>query len=306
VQAPLNRAGYPYPLPALGAPLRVAFVGSRPDVDCCVPHAPSGGVAPTFVDHRRDGDHRELRAALAAAAPHVVVVLDAASVPAALLASVGAATLGVVAGAKVPSESYDRLVSPLADATADVWRSFPLPVDDRIYAPVRSSGRAPRALFVGASSDYRERFLIRAKHEHDLLHYAHGLWGGELREVFARTEVAVNVHRDGRPAFEHRVLLHLAAGHLLLSEPLDPSHGLEAEIDFIPVVRSDELVNVLDQLRARPDLHERVRHTGRAKAEEHRASRVWPRVIGDLLDHVAAFGTPRSVTAPRRSAAPAG
>jgi hypothetical protein len=305
---PLDRAGYPYPLPAVGAPLRVAFVGSRPEFDACVLHAPAGGLAPTFIDHRREGDLRELRAALAAAAPHVVVVFDAAGVPAGLMDGLRATTLGVVDGHERRLVSrYDRLVSSTAADALEVWRTFPLPVDDRIYAPVDARARPPRALFVGASTAYRERFLVAAKHEHDLLHYAHGLWGAALREACARCDVAVNVHRDGQPAFEHRVLVHLAAGQLLLSEPLLPAYGLEPEIDFIPIVRPDELVIVLDQLRGdRPDLHERVRQSGRLKADEHRASRVWPRVLGDLLDDVAAFGTHLSVTAPPQSVARGG
>lgn len=304
MEAPEDRAGYPYALPDPGAPLRVAFVGARTEIEACVPHAPAPAIAPALVDHRRGGDERELRAALAAAAPHVIVVLDAAGVPAAALADVRAATLGVVTDRDELPAGYDRLVCPRP--RDDVWRVFPLPVDDRFYGPVRVLDDAPSALFVGTSTDYRERFLIQAKHEHDLLHYAHGLWGDELRAVFARCAVAVNVHCDGQPAFEHRVLVHLAAGHLLLSEPLAPAFGLEPEVDYVPIVRSDELVTLLHQLRDRPALHERVRHSGRAKAEAHRASVVWPRVLRDLVDHLAAFGSERALTAPRRSAAPAG
>ena len=306
MQGPVDRAGYPFALPPVGAALRVAFVGSYRDFDACVLHAHAGGLEPTFIDHRRDGDLRELRAALSAVSPHVVVVLDAQTVPAALLEELRAATLGILAGERGDVGGYDRLASPGPTDAPDLWRAFPLPVDDRMYAAVRTRARTPRALFVGASSEYRERFLIRAKHEHDLLHYAHGLWGDQLREIFSRTDVAINVHRDGAPAFEHRVLLHLAAGHLLLSEPLAPAHGLEPELDYIPIVRADELVTVLDRLVERPDLHERVRQSGRLKADEHRASRVWPRVLSDLVDDVAAFGTPRSVTAPPRSAARGG
>ena len=274
MRGPLERAGYPYALPAVGAPLRVAFVGPRPDFDACVPHAPVAGIVPSFVDWRDGDDRRELRAALAAAAPHVVVALDAPHLPADTLDDLGAASLGIVAA---PSSGgvagYDRLVSTTATPTPDIWRSFPLPVDDRVYAPVRMLGGSSRALFVGASTAYREQLLVKAKHEHDLLHYAHGLWGDAMREVFSNVDIAINVHREGGTAFEHRVLLHLAAGHLLLSEPLAPLQGLEPEVDFIPIARSDELIVVLDQTRDCRELHQRVRRSGRAKAEEYRASR---------------------------------
>ena len=325
VPAPLDRDAYPYPLPPVGVPLRVAFVGSRSAFDGCALHLPAGGLVPAFVDFRAGVDPMELKGALRAAAPHVVVVFGPQGIPAGLLSDLPAATLGFLTepvqrweGAPPPEVtdpelsrtdvtafdrlvSFDALVASTAGATTPVWRSMPLPVDDRMYAPVRPADRPPRALFLGSSSEHREQFLVQAKHEYDLLHYAHGLWGDDLRDVLGRTDIGVNVHTDREPGFENRVLLHLAAGHVLLSEPLSPLHGLEADIDFIPIMRPDELLFVLGQLHRRPDLYDRVRLRGRAKAEWYRASRVWPRVVGDLLDDLAAFGTAR-VTALRRYA----
>jgi hypothetical protein len=286
---------------------------------------------PAFVDFRPGIDPLEVKAALRAVAPHVVVVFGPHRVPAGLLSDLPAATLGFLTQPIARSEempapavpagdgelsrtdvtgfdrlvSFDALVADAGGATSPVWRSIPLPVDDRMYAPVRAAHRPPHALFLGSSSEHRESFLIHAKHEYDLLHYAHGLWGDALREVLGRTDVGINVHTDREPSFENRVLLHLAAGHLLLSEPLSPLHGLEAEIEFIPIMRPDELLSALEELQRRPDLYNRVRLRGRAKAEDYRASRVWPRVLGDLLDDLAAFGTGR-VTALRRYAAHGG
>ena len=50
------------------------------------------------------------------------------------------------------------------------------------------------------------------------------------------------------------------------------------------------LIEAIVGLRAYPDLHAAVRRRGRRKAEQFRASRVWPRVIGDLQRDVPAFG----------------
>jgi hypothetical protein len=309
VPGPLDRAAYPYALPPVGAAVRVTFVGPRASFDAHALHRPAGGVAPTFVDFRAGDDAGELHAALRAAAPHVVVVLGADVVPAGLLTDVPAATLGVVMQAMPPAIApvdYDRILACDPDVSGEsVWRVAPLPIDDRMYGSVGPMRRPARALFLGESTEYREDFLIQAKHEHDVLHYAHGLWGDALREVLEKVDVGLNIHRDGESRFERRVLLHLAAGHLLVSEPLTPLHGLEPEIDFVPVARSDELVSVLGQLARRRDLHDRVRIRGHAKAADYRASRVWPRLVGDLLDDLAAFGTER-ITAPRRSAARAG
>ncbi|MDX6722341.1 MAG: hypothetical protein QOD73_745 [Solirubrobacteraceae bacterium] len=294
----LDRTAYPYRLPPAHAPLRVAFVGQRAIFEECALHAPAGGLLPTFVDFREGADARELQAALRAAAPHAVVVFAPEVVPPGAFADLRAPILGVLADHRPPptAAEYDRILSPDPRAGDAVWRCAPLPVDDRMYAPVGAARRPPRACFLAASTTYRERFVIQAKHEYDVLHYAHGLWGDALREVLGKVDVAINVHVDEHLAFESRVPLHLAAGHLLLSEPLSPTHGLEPEIDFVPILRPDELLTVLGQLRWSPDLHDRVRLRGRAKAEDYRASRMWPRLVGDLLDDVAAFGTARAVS----------
>lgn len=308
--------------PRFGDPIRVAFVGQETYFAQCALHEAAGNLKPRFFDFRAGvgEDAAALRDALDDWGAHVVVVFRPEIVPPGAFAGLRAATLGFVTeplrrdgGADHPDldwreselaltdpANFDRIVAfdPHVAATADrhapVWRSLPLPVDDRIYRPVVPSAAVPRILFVGYSTEHRERFLINAKHSYDVLHYAHGLRGDELREVFARTDVALNLHGEEYPSFENRVLLHLAAGHLVISEPLEPTHGLEAGIDFLEIRRPDELMTLLYQLTRRPDTFERVRHRGRAKADDYRASRIWPRVIADLLDDVRAFGSARA------------
>jgi hypothetical protein len=162
----------------------------------------------------------------------------------------------------------------------DGRRVQPLPVDDRLYAePSRRSG----ALYVGRSTEHRERMLIPAKHAHDVVHYAHGLVGEALREAMANAGVGIALHAEPGPGFPPQALLHLAAGHLLLAEPLEPAYGLEPGVDFLEVRSGAEIVSVLDELRQAPDRFDAVRDSGRRKAEEHRASRVWPSLTARTL-----------------------
>jgi hypothetical protein len=256
------------------APLRVAFVGAEVAIDACILHAPAGGFSPALVDFRADDDARELAAALDVVAPDVVVVFAPSRLPQALLSGLPATKLYVATEPdEEPPDGYDAVVS---------WM-LPLPVDDRMFADVRPWQDPPRALFLGASTEYRERFLVDAKHRHDLLHYAHGLWGDDLRRVFARVDVGVNVHAAGQPTFEHRVLLHLAAGHLVLSEALEPAFGLRADTDYVPIASSHDLLRILGELEERPERYGGIRASGRAAVEAHRASRVWPVLLRDLL-----------------------
>ena len=44
----------------------------------------------------------------------------------------------------------------------------------------------------------------------------------------ARADVQLNLHNNPYPTFENRVCIALAAGHLVISEPLSPTHGLQA------------------------------------------------------------------------------
>jgi hypothetical protein len=155
----------------------------------------------------------------------------------------------------------------------------PLPVDDRLYADVGAWRRPPRALFLGRSSEHRERMLIASKHEHDLVHYAHGLAGDALRAVLATADIGVALTPDGAPGLSPQALLHLAAGQLLIAEPLEPAAGLTAGVDHVTVVSGAELVTLLRAIRAHPEDYDEVRARGRRKAEEHRASVLWPQLV---------------------------
>jgi hypothetical protein len=295
VTAALVHDGMPYPLPPPGAPLRVTFLGPAATVGAHALHVPAAGLQPRFVDVRAGADAGAMAAALEDSAPHVVVALAPDVVPPEALAGVAAATLAVAsAGAAPDAHAFDRVLRTPGPDRAAGWRSRPLPVDDALYAPVRRSRRPPRALFLGRSTEHREWVLAPANHEHDVVHYAHGLTGTALTDVLAATDIGIALHPGSQHGFPSQALLHLAAGQLLLSERLAPACGLEPGIDFLEIESTDGLLTLLYQLRLRPDSYDRVRVRGRLKAEEHRASRVWPRIVGDLLEDIRVFGTERA------------
>jgi hypothetical protein len=316
-----RRADAPYPVPSPGTPLRLAFVGQSTFFEACALHADGPRIATRFVEFRYGSDAAAMRHALDAFRPHAVLVFRPETIPAGAFDGMRAATVGFLTE-PIPRThgrgshpdlhrrrtelewlhpaSFDRIVSfdplvvPTADAFMPVWRSLPLPVDDRFFAPVRRLQRPPRLVFVGRSTPHREQMLIKAKHEFDLVHVAFGVGAGELRRLMAETDVAVNVHNEPYPSFENRVPLHLAAGHLVLSEALSPTHGLEPGIDYLEIESADDLVRYARELNAFPDSQHRVRVRGRHKAELFRASAVYPRLIGDLLADLAAFGSDRA------------
>jgi hypothetical protein len=316
----LTHTRVPYRRRALGAPLRLAFVGQSTFFDACALHERSERVVTRFVEFRAGGDADAMLAALAAHRPHAVVVFRPEIIPPGAFADLRGATLGFLTeplprtrGRRSHADlrrrradleqmdpanfdrvvSFDPLIAPAADEIMPVWRSLPIPVADRLYAPVRRMESAPTALFVGRSTPHREQFLRRAKLESDVLHAAFGVGADELEELMREHQVAINVHNEPYPSFENRVCLHLAAGHLVISETLSPSHGLEPGIDYIEVEDGNALARVLASVSRFPNSCHRIRVSGRRKAEAFRASRVYPRLIADLLRDIAIFGTDR-------------
>lgn len=283
-------------MPPLGVPLRVAFLGPVATVAPHAMHRQEGGVLPRFLDVRADTAAYTLRAALRDFSPHVVVVLAPDVVPTDALAGIRAATLAVTSAETraLDEHGFDRVLRTPGPGQGGGWRSRPLPIDDDLYAAVRRSARPPRALCVSRSTPHREWILSPANHEHDVLHYAHGLTGSAFADVLASTDIGVALHPGPVHGFPPQALLHLAAGQLLLAERLAPASGLEPGIDFLEIASRDSLVTMLAQLRLRPNAYDRIRVRGRLKAESHRASRVWPRIIGDLLHDIRVFGTPRA------------
>src|SRR5260221_347632 len=109
--------------------------------------------------------------------------------------------------------------------------------------PTPAPGAALRIAFVGQSTYFRatsldeqsERSVLRIKHEFDILHLAFGVDADGLEDVLDEHDVTINLHNEPYESFENRVCIHLAAGHLVISEVLNPRHGLEPGIDYLEV-----------------------------------------------------------------------
>jgi hypothetical protein len=305
--------------------VRVAFVGQATFFEACSLEPGPHGLQPRFFEFRRGADAGGLVGELRAFDPDVAIVFRPENVPAGALHGLRAKTVGFLteplprqlSGAPVHEDlerrlwelrhvdpsNFDRVVAfdPHIAATAHevvpVWRALPLPVADRYFAPLPlppPTADPPRALFVGRSTPHREQLLADTKRHADVLHLAFGVDADELQAALAGHDVGINLHNNPYPSFENRVCLHLAAGHLVLSEWLHPTHGLEPGLDFIVTQTAGEILHALLSLRRFPAMWHRVRVRGRRKAEQFRASRVYPRLLHDLFADLAAFGSARA------------
>lgn len=284
----------------------------------CALAAPSGGLDPAFVDFRAGARPEPLLATLQQLHPDVVIVFRPEIIPAGLFASLRAVTLGYLTEPlprndyahpdlgdrmrwleQVDPANFDRIVSfdPLVAESAGrvlpVWRSLPLPVDDSLFMAVRERADPPRLLFVGRSTEHRERLLAPIKRNHSIVHIGHGLQGDELKQLLRWADVQLNLHNNPYPTFENRVSIALAAGHLVITEPLSPRHGLKPGRDHLETLDAAGFAALAAELADDPASYLDIQAAGRDQAERFRASRVYPELVTDALADVSVSGSTR-------------
>ncbi|HEX2084440.1 MAG TPA: hypothetical protein VHF89_02045 [Solirubrobacteraceae bacterium] len=299
--------------------MRLAFVGQREYFNYTSLQAPAAGVEPSFVHFFPEAPVEPLLRELEALDPDVVFVWRPELVPAGAFHHLRAVTVGYLTEPLPrPSEpphgdlrmrwenlqradpsnfdrvvSFDPLVAPTVDSHMRVWRSFPIPVSDTYFAGVRDPAPQPRVLFTGRSTAHREAFLGPVKKDFPTVHLAHGVTDEELMPFLGRSDIGVNLHNEPYPTFENRVPAYLAAGLLVLSEPLSPRHGLQPGRDLLEVREPYDLYALVETAARTPHAFDTVRRQGRRAAERWRASRVYPRFVRDLIADVRAFGRGR-------------
>ena len=301
------------------ADLRVAFVGQSVYFRQCSLLFPSGGLQPAFLDFRAAAPPQPLLARLQEFDPDVVLVFRPEIIPAGLFDSLRATAIGYITEPLprgnssdhtdlrerlgwlmlVDPGNFDRIVSfdPLIAETASsvlpVWRSLPIPVADSLFMDLHERGCPPRLLFVGRATEHREQLLAPIKRRHPIVHIGHGLFGAQLEQFLRRADVQLNLHNNPYPTFENRVSIALAAGHLVISEPLSPRHGLQPGDDHLEADSPDTFSVLVEQLGRDPSAYLDVQRTGRKQAERFRASAVYPQLIRDALADVASHGSDR-------------
>ena len=311
-------------------PVRLAFVAQREYFESSTLEDAVEGLEPAFFDFRFDAPVEPLVAALRAFAPDVVFVFRPEMLPHGALAGVDAVKVGyfteplhVPGGPEHPDldtrfevltrmdpADFDRvcIYNPSFVATAErhvpIWRAFPIPISDRYFAPVPPvRPRRPKLLFGGRGTDHRESVLGPVKRDFDLIHLAHGVTDEQFRAFEADCDIGLNIHNEPYPNYEYRVSEYLAAGLLVVTEPLSPYHGLRPGSELLVVHTPWGLWELVREIERTPEAFRPVRLAGRRAAERFRASVVYPRLVRDVLADVSANG--RGVRAPRRAPAAA-
>jgi hypothetical protein len=299
--------------------VRLAFVGQQAYFGYIALEQPAGGLEPRFFELRPNETGDELRAALDAYDPDVVIAFRPEFVPHGLFEGLRALTLGWLTEPlprgpdphpdlaqrleylrSIDPSNYDRVIAfepkivPAAADVVPIWRTVPLPCTDRLFAPARDASGPPRFLFTGRSTAHRDAFLNPIKHDFDVVHLAHGVTDARLAEFMAECDAGINLHNEPYPTFENRCGVYLAAGLLLISETLDPRCGLVPGVHYIECDAPWAMWELCAAVTRTPHAFRTIRLRGRAAAERFRASTVYPRVVADLLADVRINGSART------------
>jgi glyoxylate carboligase len=94
---------------------------------------------------------------------------------------------------------------------------------------------------------------------------------------------AINIHVGTIQTFEHRVLVHMAMGHLVLSQVLQPDFGFLPNCEYVHFTNTVSLEDALSRIEKDPQWSSWVAERGRLMVEKHRASEVWERTHKSIL-----------------------
>jgi hypothetical protein len=298
--------------------VRLAFVGQQAYFGYIALEEPAGDLEPRFFELRPNEPGTELRAALEAYDPRVVVAFRPELVPHGLFDGLDAITLGWLTEPlprdddphpdlaqrleylrAIDASNFDRVIAfepkivAAANRVVPIWRAVPLPCTDRLFAEVRDTSARQRFLFTGRSTPHRDAFLDPIKHDFDVVHLAHGVTDDKLAEFMSQCDAGINLHNEAYPTFENRCGVYLAAGLLLISETLDPRCGLIPGVHYVECDAPWAMWEICAALTRTPHAFGTIRLRGRAAGERFRASIVYPRLVADLLADVRTNGSPR-------------
>lgn len=294
--------------------MKLSFVGQGAYFRTTALSQPLNGIKPVFVEFKIGDDPDKLASDLKKLKSDLIIVFKPESIPNGVLKQLpgikigwftepipkSQSFLGSISSTKQSRDlrrrlsylkgvdfsqfdrfiSYDPTITHTLSKFVDVWRSYPLPVDDKFFVDAHiSTARNPKFGFFGRPTSHRDKYILPALHENEILYVAHGATGSTLSYLLGEINVGLNLHNENYPNFENRVPLHLACGHLLISDPLNPTHGLEPGIDFIQTQTPESFWEQLRLVRDDYESFHLMRLRGRLKAEYFRASKIYSEIL---------------------------
>ena len=145
----------------------------------------------------------------------------------------------------------------------------PLPVNDLVYIDNQLKVDRIRGLFVGRVSEYRNNFLMPLKHYWDWTVIDHGMMGIDYESNF---NISINLHSESYPNFENRILLHMAKGLVVFTQPLVTYFDFKINKHFIQFETVEELRSLVNYYSENLDELLKIHDNSVKKVQEYRAS----------------------------------
>lgn len=162
---------------------------------------------------------------------------------------------------------------------------FPFPIATELIKPDPSAVKKWDMFFSGRSTPHRDVFFGPLKRDFNFLHINHGVVGPDLLEFIQKCRISLNVHAENEISWEPRTQFLMAAGSLLVSEPLSPSCPLRPGIDFIEVSDGWNMYETCRKIIADYDSYKHIAENGRNRiVEVLSSSKNFPAFFQDILD----------------------
>jgi hypothetical protein len=166
----------------------------------------------------------------------------------------------------------------------DLSGYFPFPIATEIIKPGESIKKWDM-FFSGRSTPHRDKFFGPLKRDFNFLHINHGVAGPDLLDFIHQCRVTLNVHAENEISWEPRTQFLIAAGSLLISEPLSPTCPLRPGIDFIEVNDPWKMYETCEQIITNYNTYKHIAENGRKRIEETLSSRKnFPIFFKELLE----------------------
>jgi len=160
---------------------------------------------------------------------------------------------------------------------------FPFPVATELIKPATTEKKWD-LFFSGRSTPHRDKFFGPLKRDFNFLHINHGVVGADLLDFIHKSKISVNIHAENELSWEPRTQFLVAAGSLLVSEPLSPTSSFRPGIDFIEINDPWGMYETCRNILANYDAYRHIAESGRKRVEMALSSRkTFPVFFNELL-----------------------
>jgi hypothetical protein len=155
-----------------------------------------------------------------------------------------------------------------------------LPVATMTWRPAEDRNADWDLVFLGRSTENRERHFGGLKRDLRFLHIAHGIIGKDVLPFYHAAKIGLNIHSEPELGWEPRIQQLMAAGLLVVSEPISPNEWLRPGEEFLEIRHPHETYEICREIVANPLKFEPIRRAGHERVQRDLTARqLWPRLI---------------------------